>query len=249
MPHLNSQSNARQRLSRRIIAAPARLVRRRASQPGDFFRYPPLQSAAEERANFLTHALASVATLPANVWLISAALRHGDPVMIFGCTIYSVSLTVVFTMSALSHLFEAPRVRHLFRTLDQACIYVLIAGSCTPFFIRFLLPYGWGWMLPAVWGIALFGTWAKLRGDRVNSVSLVLYIVLGWFPIVAAKPLLAHLPAGCTFLVLASAALYMLGVVFLSLDNRRRFFHAVWHVLVIAASACVWSAELLYAVP
>jgi hemolysin III len=168
--------------------------------------------------------------------------------MTVGCVAYAVSLAAVFTMSTLSHVIEPPRLRHLFRTLDQACIYLLTAGSCTPYAVRFLIPLGWGWMLPFVWGMALFAVWNKLRGHRVNSVSVAFNVVLGWLPVLAARPLLTYMPPGCVVLVILSAALYMLGVVFLCYDERCRFFHAVWHVLVVAASTCVYAGIALYVV-
>lgn len=168
--------------------------------------------------------------------------------MLAGCAAYCASLTAVFTMSTLSHLFVQPRLKQLFRTFDQAAIYLLTAGSCTPYFIRYLLPYGWGWMLPLLWGLAFAGVWSKLRGDGVNSVSLQLYVLLGWFPVLAIKPMVTHMPPMCLALVIASGACYMLGVVFLRFDERRRYFHAVWHVLVIAASACTFVGVAVYVV-
>jgi hemolysin III len=168
--------------------------------------------------------------------------------MIMGCAAYAASLTAVFTMSTLSHLIGLPRLRQLFRTLDQASIYLLTAGSCTPYFICFLLPHGWGWMLPLLWGIALLVAWDKLRGNRVNSVSILFNVSLGWFPVLAAKPLLTYMPPGCIVLVIATAAFYMLGVVFLCWDERCRFFHAVWHMLVVAASVCTYAGIAMYVI-
>lgn len=235
-------------LYRRLAALQKRIARPRVSQPGVFFQYPPLQSPTEEWLNGLTHAAAAVASLIAGVMLVLAAVRRGDPLMIYGCTAYAASLIAVFTMSACSHLLQWPRLRQLFRTLDQASIYLYIAGSCTPYFIRFLLPNGWEWMLPVVWGIAMLGAWDKLRGDRVNSVSLGLYVMLGWFPALALKPLLIDMPFGCRVLVIATGACYMLGVLFLLQDERRRFFHAVWHLLVMAASVLTYAGIALYVV-
>jgi hemolysin III len=236
------------RLRRRLIELQKKFARPRPSEPGVFLRYPPHQTPAEEFVNGLTHASAGLASCIGGIWLIVAAVRQGDALMIAGCAAYAVSLTAVFTMSACSHLFELPRLRQLFRTLDQASIYLYIAGSCTPYFIRFLLPNGWEWMLPVVWGIALLGAWDKLRGEKVNSVSLGLYVLLGWFPALALKPLLVDMPVGCRALVVATGACYMLGVVFLLLDERRRYFHAVWHLLVMAASVCTFAGIAIYVV-
>jgi hemolysin III len=168
--------------------------------------------------------------------------------MTMGCAVYAVSLLTVFTMSALSHWVQPPRCRGLFRALDQASIYLLIAGSATPFLIRFLLPFGWDWVLPVLWGLALLWAWDKVRGYGVNSISVISYISLAWLPMIAARPLLGAMPAGCTALVFTMGASYMAGIVFLIYDDRRRFFHAVWHLFVIAASACTFAAIAIYVV-
>jgi hemolysin III len=248
MSQLTSGNSYRDVLYQRLIAVRSRVARRSAVQPGVLFEYPPFQSASEERANGLIHGTAALASLAGAAWLMIAAMRLADPLLTIGCAAYAASLIGVFTMSTLSHVIEPPRLRHLFRALDQACIYLLTAGSCTPYFIRFLSPHGWGWMLPAVWCIALFGVWIKLRGHRVNSVSVLFNVALGWFPGLAIWPLWTYMPVGCFVLIVLAAAFYMLGVVFLCYDERCRFFHAVWHVLVVAASACVYAGIAMYVV-
>jgi hemolysin III len=236
-------------LYQRVVAVQSRVVRRRARPPGVLFRYQPYQSPAEEAANVLTHGTAAAVSVAAGIWLVAAAWRAGDPAMTAGCAAFAISLTTVYTMSALSHAVALPRLRQLFRTLDQAAIYLLIVGSCTPFFIRYLVPHGWGWLLPAMWGLAFAGVWNKLRGDGVNSVSPLVYVLMGWFPLISIRTLLAHMPAGCLALVFALGGFYTLGVVFLVLDGRCRFFHTVWHVMVICGSVCTYAGIALYAVP
>ena len=248
MAQLTSRRSSRGTLYRRLVAVQSRVVRRAPRQPGVFFQYPPIQSQAEERVNGLIHGTAALASLAGAIWLVAAAARLGEPLMTIGCIAYAASLTAVFMMSTLSHVVEPPRLRQLFRTLDQACIYLLTAGSCTPFFIRYLMPHGWGWMLLVVWGMALVGVWNKLRGHRVNSVSVAFNVALGWLPILAAQPLLTYMPPGCVVLIILTAALYMLGVAFLCYDESCRYFHAVWHILVVAASACTFAGIALYVV-
>jgi hemolysin III len=101
-------------------------------------------------------------------------------------------------------------------------------------------------MLPVQWGLALLWSWDKLRGHRVNSISVVSYLLLAWLPTVAAPQFLFSMPAGCTALVLGMGACYMLGVVFLVYDDRQRYFHAIWHFFDVAASACSFAAIALY---
>ncbi|HTI50587.1 MAG TPA: hemolysin III family protein, partial [Planctomycetaceae bacterium] len=196
---------------RPLVRAQKLIVRPHSAQQSIRRHYPLFQSPSEEWVNGLTHAAAALMSLVASVWLVWAAARQGDLLMILGCAAYSASLTAVFAMSTLSHLVETPRLRLLFRTLDQAAIFLLTAGSCTPYFIRYLLLDGWAWLLPLLWGLALLCAWDKLRGHRVNSVSLLPYVVLGWFPILAFKPMLLAMPTGCLLLVIASGGCYMLG--------------------------------------
>lgn len=248
MSHLTCRPSYRVRLHRRLVALQALFARRRSPQPGIFFEYPPFQSPAEERINGLIHGAAALASLAAGVWLVAAAVVQGDALMIAGCAAYSASLTAVFVMSTLSHVVGPPRLRQLFRTLDQAAIYLLTAGSFTPYFIRFLWPHGWGWMIPALWGFALLGAWDKIRGNRVNSVSVLSYVLLGCSPLLAARPLLNGMTPGCLALVISAGACYMLGVAFLVWDERCRFFHALWHLLVVAASVCTYAGMALYVI-
>jgi len=232
----------------RLRRVQARLSRRRPRHDGVFLEYPPEQTPREELANWVTHAVAAVASVAGGSWLIAAAVRQSDWLTMMGCAVYAASLMAVFTMSSLSHGARTPRLRGMFRALDQASIYLLIAGTATPFLIRYLLPYGWDWMLPLLWGLALLWAWDKVRGHRVNSMSVVSYLSLAWLPVLAARPIFAVMPARCTLLVLAMGACYMLGVVFLVYDDRGRYFHALWHLFVIAASACSFAAIAMYLV-
>jgi hemolysin III len=247
MPQLTTRGSTRDLIYRGLVAIQSRVGQRRPRPAGFFCEYPPLQSAAEERANGLTHGIAAIASLVGAVWLILTVCRRGDALLTTGCIAYALSLISVFAMSTLSHVVELPRLRQLFRTLDQAAIYLLIAGTCTPYFIRYLLPFGWGWLLVLIWAFAFAGVWRKVRGDRVNSVSVLFCVALGWLPTIAARSLWEQMPAGCLALVISSGALYMAGVVFLCYDDRRPFFHAIWHLFVIAASVLSFAGIALYA--
>jgi hemolysin III len=231
-----------------LVAFQSRIVRSSSRSGRIFLEYPPDQSPHEEWANSVTHAAAGVASLAGGIWLIVVASSRADPLMTMACTLYAATLLAVFATSALSHWVQAPRLRGLFRALDQASIYLLIAGSASPFLIRYLLPLGWDWVLPLLWGLALLWAWDKIRGHGVNSTSVIPYVSLAWLPMVAARPLLRVMPAGCTALVLAMGACYMGGIAFLIYDDRWRFFHAVWHLFVIAASACTFAAIAIYVV-
>jgi hemolysin III len=248
MTNVGTRRSNRLRLSRGIAAFQSWFVHKRTPQPGVFVKYPPQLSAADEVANWITHGVAAVASLAGAIWLIAKAAQQGEPLMTLACAAFAISLTTVFSMSALSHVVVPPRLRQMFRTLDQAAIFLLIAASASPFFVRFLVPYGWGWLLLLMWGIALLAVWLKLRGLAVNSVLVIYNVVFAWLPMIAARPLFTHMPAGCRVLVVTTGALYMLGVCFLVYDERRQFFHAVWHVLVVAASACTFVAISIYVI-
>jgi hemolysin III len=241
-----SRRPLRARLYKKLVKTQRRLTRNRAQHSPVLYTYPPQQSEHEERINGWTHGAMAAASLIAGAWLVVAAARQGEPLTILGCLAYAVTLTSVFTMSALSHLVRPPRIRQLFRTLDQASIYLYTAGSFTPYFVRYLIPEGWEWTIPVMWGIALLGAWDKIRGDRVNSISLWLYMLLGWFPVLAAKPLLSSLPIGCTILIVTAGACYMLGLVFLLRDEKRQYFHAVWHLLVMTAGVLTYAGIAVY---
>jgi hemolysin III len=234
------------RRSRPLVRAQKLIVRPHAARQSPRGHYPLFQTPTEEWINGLTHGAAALMSLVASVWLVSTAVRQGDFLTILGCIAYTASLTAVFALSTLSHLIDAPRLRLVFRTLDQAAIFLLTAGSFTPYFIRYLLSDSWLWLLPLLWGMCLLFAWDKLRGHQVNSVSLLPYVVLGWFPILAFKPMLMTMPTGCLLLVIASGACYMLGVLFLMKDRRHRYFHAVWHLCVMAASGCTFAGVALY---
>ncbi len=229
------------------IAAMQRLFARGAARPhGDLFDYPPVQSPAEEWVNGWTHAIAAAVSFVGMIWLVWKAQRDAGTLMAFGCALYAGSLTAVFSMSAASHFATPPRLRHLFRTLDQASIYLLTAGSFTPYFLRFLVPQGWDWMLPTLWCAALLLAWDKVRGSKVNAISIPSHVALGAFPFLAAKPVFGAMPLGCFCLVTTATLCYLVGVVFLVFDSRWKYLHAVWHLLVIAASICTFVGIPLY---
>jgi len=236
------------RIHLQVAALQARFARGRLRPHGEFFDYPPHQTAAEERVNAWTHAIAALASFMGMVWLVVTASRHAGLLMGFGCLLYGGSLTAVFAMSALSHFARPPRLRHLFRTLDQASIYLLTAGSFTPYFLRYLVPQGWDWMLPVLWGAALLLAWDKVRGERVNSVSIPSHVALALFPFLATRPMVSVMPAGCLWLVTTAILCYLVGLLFLVWDHRGRYLHAVWHILVMIASGCTFAGVALYLV-
>jgi hemolysin III len=206
------------------------------------------QSAAEELANSVTHGLGLVLSLFGAALLVPLASETPGAIGL-GCLVYVATLVAVYGASFLSHAVQVPLWRQRFRMLDQGFIYLLIAGTYTPYALAYLGPE-WTLLSAAMWGIALLGFASKVFArHRIDSVSLGLYLVLGWLPVVATRPLLERLPVAGLWWIAAGGVAYTLGTVFLQLDGRYRYFHAVWHVLVIAGSACHFAGVFWYVLP
>lgn len=205
---------------------------------------PAPLSPPEELANSLTHGLGCVLAIVGTVILLERTAEFGTTLQMIGVSVYGATLIALYAASTLSHSFDDPRRRHFFRTVDQVCIFLLIAGTFTPVALTFFSG-GWWWALfLSVWGLALAGIFLKLFYTRLHNVSIGAYVMLGWLPIVAIKPILEIVPAGVLGWMAAGGVLYTIGTWFLMRDDRVPYFHAAWHVLVIAASACHYYAVL-----
>lgn len=192
----------------------------------------------EEKINSFTHALGLLLSVIGFELLLVRAFRLGDAWQISGCAIYASALVAVYAASTLSHSFEQPRLRRLFRILDQAFIFLLIAGTFTPLSLTYLRGGAWWVLFGAVWAIALGGFLSKaIFAHRVDTVSAVLHVTLGWLPVLAIKPMIAAVPGGLLWSMLYGGLCYTCGVFFLMRDERYPYFHAIWHLLVIAGSA------------
>lgn len=202
-----------------------------------------------EMANRLTHGLALALAIVGAGVLIEAMARHGDALQTMGVCVYGAALISVYAASTLSHTFERPWLRHFFRTLDQVCIFLLIAGTFTPISLTYFR-HGWWWALfVSVWGVALFGIVAKIFYTKLHNVALSAYVLNGWLPLVAIKPIVEIAPSGALAWMLAGGLFYTTGTMFLIRDGRVPLFHAVWHVFVILGSACHYYAMWRFVVP
>jgi len=203
--------------------------------------------AHEELANALTHGFGLMLGLVGAVVLMTAAVRQGEPWLITGCGIYAATLIAVYAASTLSHVFWQPKLRHVFRTLDQSAIYLMIAGTYTPFALAYLCVDSWWVLLVAIWAAALAGFFSKmLRAHRVEAVSVTTYLVLGLLPLTAAQPILRTVPLGAIAWIVASVFCFLLGLVFFRLDEKFRYFHAAWHIMVIVGCSCQFVMILRY---
>jgi hemolysin III len=199
-----------------------------------------------ERFNSISHLVGAVLAVAAAVVLITIASIKGDPWRIVGFSVYGATLVVLYVASTLYHALGG-RAKVVFQKLDHCSIYLLIAGTYTPFALVTLNgPWGWS-LLGVVWALAVVGIAQEIwlaHGARV--MSLVIYVLMGWLALVAVAPLWQALgPAGFTWLA-TRGALYTLGIVFYATDHRVRHGHGIWHLFVLAGSACHFFTLLLF---
>lgn len=203
----------------------------------------------EEYANIATHGFGVVLSIVALVLMVSYAVRDGDPYHIVSVSIFGATLILLYLMSTLYHAITHPKTKYVFRVLDHSSIYLLIAGSYTPFTLV-LLRGGWGWTLFGLsWGLALCGVVFKIFfTKRFNLLSTLMYIGLGWLVIIAIKPAMQTIPPGALGLLLAGGLLYTGGVAFY-LWRRIPYHHAIWHGFVMGGSFCHFLAVYYYVLP
>jgi hemolysin III len=204
----------------------------------------------EEFANTITHGLGLVLSLLGAIGMAITVLRVGDVWRVSGCMIFVFNLVAVYAMSTLSHSCSTPRLKRFFRTLDQGFIYLLIVATYTPFSLTFLRTSVWWLFLAVMWAIALWGFVSKtVFVHRADAVAIWIYVVLGWMPVVALPSLIGQVPQVALWWMLVGGLCYTVGTLFLRLDKRIPHFHAVWHLFVIAGSACHFFAILFYVAP
>jgi hemolysin III len=205
------------------------------------------QSLGEEIANSVSHGVGLLAALVAFPVLVGAALRHGGAMEIAGASVFATSVVLLYLTSTLFHAFPHSRTKRVFQVLDHAAIYFLIAGTYTPFTLG-VLHGAWGWTLfGLVWSMALVGTALKVFGGiRYNTLSTLVYLAMGWLVVIAADTVWARVPGWGIFWLFAGGVAYTAGAAFF-LAERVRYFHFVWHLFVIAGTACHFIAVYWYA--
>jgi hemolysin III len=202
-------------------------------------------SFGEELAHSISHGVGLLAAVTGLVVLVILAAATRDPWRITACSIYASTLVLLYAASTLYHALSGTRARHVFQVLDHSAIFLLIAGTYTPFALVTLRgPWGWT-LLGIVWGLAVAGIAAKaVFGARWPVLSTALYICMGWTVVIAARPLVAHVPPGGIAWLIAGGLAYTGGVVFYAW-TRLRYSHAIWHVFVLAGSVCHYIAVVL----
>ena len=189
-----------------------------------------------EKLNAWTHLAGGVLAVIGSVWLLILAAMSGDVARIVSVAIYGLTLVLLYSISTLYHSLRG-RAKVIMRKLDHLSIYLLIAGSYTPFCLVTLRgSWGW-WLFGIVWGLAVIGMLQEIKPrSEARVLSLVIYAVMGWIVLVAVKPLLAALGGvGFSWLV-AGGVLYTVGILFFAYDQRFRHWHGIWHLFVMAGS-------------
>ena len=221
----------------------APVARSRNTLPGTVY------SVGEEIAHAVTHGVGAFAAVAGLAVLVAKAALYGTAVHIVAVSVFGAALVLMYSASTLFHSIPLPRTKQVLRVIDHCCIYILIAGSYTPFTLVTL--HGpWGWSLFAlVWGLAAVGIVFKIfTTGRFEKLSLAIYLGMGWCALVAVKPLMATLPTGGLWLLLAGGLAYSFGVIFY-IWERLPYHHAIWHGFVLAGSVLHYFAILLYVLP
>jgi hemolysin III len=200
----------------------------------------------EERLNALSHGVALMAVLAGAPLLLLRAAQRGDPWVTAGTLVFVLSAALLYAASTLYHALPAGPAKHAVRVLDHASIYLLIAGTYTPFTLG-VLRGAWGWTLfGLVWSLALAGvTFKVVAGFRFPLASTMVYLGMGWLVLLAIGPVVALVPRPGIALLVAGGLAYTGGVAFYA--SRRPYAHAVWHLFVAAGTACHAVAVGLYA--
>ncbi len=206
-----------------------------------------IESAGEEIANSVSHGIGLIGALAVTPILIVVASQHGGATRIVAASVFGATMILMYLMSTLYHALPEGRAKSIFHMLDHCAIYVLIAGTYTPFALV-VLGGGWGWSIfGVVWGLAVAGIVFKIVGRmRYPVLSTTIYVVMGWLVIIAIKPLWQQMPLSGVIWLCAGGMAYTLGVTFYAAKGIR-YHHLVWHLFVLTGTACHFIAVLKYA--
>lgn len=209
----------------------------------------PPTTRSEETANSISHGLGLMAAIAAVPILVNSAIRAGDAPFVVGASVFASSMVLLYLASTLYHSVNHEPTKRIFRLLDHSAIFVLIAGTYTPFTLG-VLRGPWGWTLLAlVWSLAMIGLAIKaIYGTRYKWATMMLYVGMGWLALIAVKPILLHVPLPGILLVVAGGLAYTGGLGFFA-AHRLPYHHFIWHLFVIAGTTCHFFAVLWYAKP
>ncbi|AEA63775.1 PAQR family membrane homeostasis protein TrhA [Burkholderia gladioli] len=200
-----------------------------------------------ERFNSITHGVGALMSLAGLATLVTMGALKGDPYRVVSAAVYGAALLVLYAVSTLYHSVHQPRLKAILQKCDHSAIYLLIAGSYTPFTL-ITLRGPWGWTLfGVIWGLALFGIVQELTlGRRTRIISMVLYVLMGWLGVIALRPLVVAMSSEGVAWLLAGGLLYSAGIYFFINDERIRHGHGIWHLFVLGGSLCQFISVAAY---
>ncbi len=207
------------------------------------------QTLIEEIANSVTHGIGLLLSVAGLVILVVLASKYGDIRRVACFSIYGSTLVILYAASTLYHSFPLGRTKNIFRIIDHSAIYILIAGSYTPFAL-ISLRGAWGWALfGVIWALALTGIVFKVFFvKRFFVVSTIIYLMMGWLAVIAVRPFINSIPFKGLVWLIAGGLFYSLGVIF-HIFHKLPFNHTIWHLFVLAGSICHYFAILFYVLP
>lgn len=202
----------------------------------------------EDFASSLCHGVGIMAAMVGTPFLIVSAFERGDPAFIVGVVVFCVAMILLYAASTLYHALPPGRIKRVFFALDHSAIFVLIAGTYTPFTLG-VLRDSTGWLLfAAVWVLAIVGVGMRAMGLVLHpAVTTALYVAMGWLVLFDLDALMAAVPQAGLLWLVAGGACYTLGVVFFATDRLIPYGHVIWHTFVVAGTVCHYFAVLWYA--
>ena len=207
------------------------------------------QSRAEEIFNSLTHLAGAGLSIAGLVLLVVFSVHYGSAKTVTASSIYGATLVILYLASSTYHAASRQPLKRVLEIIDHSCIYLLIAGTYTPFTLL-VLPGAWGWSLfGTIWGIALLGVIFKACFiGRFEVISLTSYLLMGWIVVIAIHPLIQHIPPGGLLWLVLGGLCYTIGAVFYALDTKYYYSHLVWHLFVMAGSVCHFFSIFYYVI-
>ena len=203
----------------------------------------------EEIAHSVSHGFGAALSIAGLTLLVVLAVQNGSPLQVISFSVYGGTLVIQYLASTLYHSFQHPPLKRIFQVIDHASIYLLIAGTYTPFLLVGVQGKLAWTFLALIWGIAILGiSFKALFFDRFQRLSVLAYILMGWLGIVLIQELLVTIPIGGLIWMAVGGVIYTIGVIFYAL-NKIRYMHAVWHFFVLAGALCHWLFIYLDVVP
>ena len=218
-----------------------------AEQPPAFLL--PGYRLSEEIAHAVSHGVGALASVVGLTIMVMFAALYGDKWHVISSSIYGTTLVLTFTASTLYHGITHPTAKSILQKVDHAAIYLLIAGTYTPFlFTYFRESFGWGLFI-GLWSLALLGVALEfIAANKLKKLALVIYLGMGWTVVFIAKPMIASVPEPGLWLLLAGGLSYTIGVIFY-VWTRLPFNHAIWHLFVLAGAILHYLSVMLYVIP